>query len=210
MLERLPVFPLPSTVLFPDTDLPLHVFEPRYREMVRYCLDRHRIMGVALLKPGYEADYEGRPPIYEIFGAGEIVEADELDDGRFNIVVRGLERVRALRELPSVRGFRLFRTAPVAAPSASPDRMSERTLRSLAMRLANAVPDVKDPISRLLGEVRGSDLADQLACRLIPDAEKRQRILEEPDPERRYDLVTSEVAEVCLRLDPACRTGLVN
>ncbi|HEY8427238.1 MAG TPA: LON peptidase substrate-binding domain-containing protein, partial [Sandaracinaceae bacterium] len=74
-LAALPIFPLPSVVLFPGSVLPLHVFEPRYRAMMEDCVSRGpRAMAVALLRPGWERDYEGRPPVYEIAGAGRIVE----------------------------------------------------------------------------------------------------------------------------------------
>src|SRR5690606_21229592 len=83
-LAALPIFPLPSVVLFPGSVLPLHVFEPRYRAMMEDCVSRGpRAMAVALLRPGWERDYEGRPPVYEIAGAGRIVEWARRPDGRF-------------------------------------------------------------------------------------------------------------------------------
>jgi Lon protease-like protein len=93
-----PLFPLPNVVLFPDVPLPLHVFEPRYRAMVEDALGSHRTIGMALLKPGYEAEYHGRPPIYPIGCAGTIVREERLDDGRFNIVLQGRQRFRVVEE----------------------------------------------------------------------------------------------------------------
>ena len=60
----IPIFPLPSVVLFPNVFLPLHIFEPRYRQMFTEALAGDRMVGMVLLRPGYEADYEGTPPIY--------------------------------------------------------------------------------------------------------------------------------------------------
>ena len=60
----IPIFPLPNAVLFPNVFLPLHIFEPRYREMVADALQGDRIIGMVLLRPGWEADYDGRPAIY--------------------------------------------------------------------------------------------------------------------------------------------------
>ena len=68
----IPLFPLPNVVLFPSVFLPLHIFEPRYREMVGDALTGDRIIGMVLLRPGWEADYEGRPPIYPVGCAGLI------------------------------------------------------------------------------------------------------------------------------------------
>jgi len=110
--EKIPLFPLPNAVLFPGMPMPLHVFEPRYRKMVGDALDGPRIIGMVLLRAGFEADYEGRPPIYMIGCAGRMDRCDSLPDGRFNIVLRGLRRFQVLDEHPgepyriaSVRGL---------------------------------------------------------------------------------------------------------
>jgi uncharacterized protein len=78
--------------------LPLHVFEPRYRALVTDALGSHRTIGLTLLKPGYEADYHGRPPIYPLGCSGTIVEQEQMADGRFNIVLHGRERFRVVEE----------------------------------------------------------------------------------------------------------------
>ena len=98
MSDLLPLFPLPNVVLFPNVFLPLHIFEPRYREMVGDALAGDRMIGMALLKPGWESDYEGWPPVYPIGCSGVITHAERLQDGRFNIVLRGVERFRIVEE----------------------------------------------------------------------------------------------------------------
>src|SRR5207247_4249108 len=98
MSELLPIFPLPNVVLFPNGLLPLHVFEPRYREMVADALASDRMIGMALLKPGWEHEYEGHPPVYPIGSNGVITHVERLDDGRYNIVLREVERFRILEE----------------------------------------------------------------------------------------------------------------
>ena len=94
----LPLFPLPDAVLFPQMPLPLHVFEPRYRKMVADALQTHRTIGMILLQPGWEADYEGRPAVYPIGCAGTIERSQALDDGRYNILLRGRTRFRVVSE----------------------------------------------------------------------------------------------------------------
>lgn len=96
--ERIPLFPLPNAVLFPGMPLPLHVFEPRYRKMVGDALKGPRVIGMVLLRAGFEADYEGRPPIFTIGCAGRMDRCETLPDGRFNVVLRGLCRFRVLDE----------------------------------------------------------------------------------------------------------------
>ncbi|HYU79351.1 MAG TPA: LON peptidase substrate-binding domain-containing protein [Vicinamibacterales bacterium] len=94
----IPLFPLPNVVLFPNVFLPLHIFEPRYRQMVHRALAADRMIGMVLLKPGFEGDYEGTPPIYDVGCAGSITHVERLPDGRFNIVLRGVEKFRVQRE----------------------------------------------------------------------------------------------------------------
>src|SRR5436189_563019 len=96
--ELLPLFPLPNVVLFPNVFLPLHVFEPRYREMVGDALAGDRLIGMVLLRPGYERDYDGRPPVYPVGCRGVMTHAERLPDGRYNIVLRGLDRFRIIAE----------------------------------------------------------------------------------------------------------------
>src|SRR5256885_10943458 len=94
----IPLFPLPNVVLFPNVFLPLHIFEPRYRQMVADALQGDRIIGMVLLRPGYEADYQGRPPTYEVGCAGVITHSQPLSDGRYDIVLRGIEQFRITSE----------------------------------------------------------------------------------------------------------------
>jgi Lon protease-like protein len=96
--DLLPIFPLPNVVLFPNVFLPLHIFERRYREMVADALKSDRMIGMVLLRPGWQQDYEGRPPVYPVGCSGLITHVDPLADGRYNIVLRGVERFRIVEE----------------------------------------------------------------------------------------------------------------
>src|SRR5438046_3864423 len=98
MSDLLPLFPLPNVVLFPNVFLPLHIFEPRYREMTADALASDRMLGMVLLRPGWQHDYEGRPPVYPIGCSGVITHVAQLANGRYNIVLRGMERFRIVRE----------------------------------------------------------------------------------------------------------------
>ncbi|MBI3784567.1 MAG: LON peptidase substrate-binding domain-containing protein [Deltaproteobacteria bacterium] len=88
--SKIPVFALPNVVLFPGVPLPLHIFEPRYRDMVADALAGDNVVGMTLLRGNWQSDYEGRPSIFEIGCAGKIVSADKLPDGRFNILLQGI------------------------------------------------------------------------------------------------------------------------
>jgi len=123
----IPIFPLPTAVLFPHVFLPLHVFEPRYREMVEDALQADRIIGMTLLRPGWELEYEGRPPIYPIGCAGLMTHAERLPGGRFNIVLRGLQKFRVLGE-DAGRSYRLARVESIQEPAPA-DGDAMRVLR---------------------------------------------------------------------------------
>ena len=127
--SSLPIFPLPTTVLFPNVFLPLHIFEPRYRQMFAESLAGDRLIGMVLLQLGYEADYDDRPPIYTTGCSGLITHAERLDDGRYNVVLRGIEKFTiAHEEAPAVG--RLYRTAVISGLAGKPGtRAIPRCLR---------------------------------------------------------------------------------
>ena len=102
----IPLFPLPDAVLFPRMPLPLHVFEPRYREMVRDALRGSRLIGMVLLRGDWEREYGGRPRIFTTGTVGQMVHVEELPDGRYNVVLRGVKRFVIQQELPPTRAYR--------------------------------------------------------------------------------------------------------
>lgn len=196
-LEELPLFPLPGTVWFPGTPLALHVFEPRYRELTRDCLEGHRVFAVPLLLPGYEEDYEGSPPIRLVAGAGRIVEEQALPGGRWNLLCEGLARVR-LEERTSRRTYRAAKAEVIGDvyPPAGPDalRAEVATLLGAASPIVAFVrrSDSRFTIGVEAGMTAGR-IADVCAHRLVPDAAVRQEILEATDVATRLALVTRAV-----------------
>ena len=120
MSDLLPIFPLPNVVLFPNVFLPLHIFEPRYREMVADAVASDRMMGMVLLRPGWQHEYEQRPPVYPVGCSGVITHVEQLADGRYNIVLRGVERFRILEE-DHAKSYRLALVEPVPERSGSGD-----------------------------------------------------------------------------------------
>src|SRR5688500_8300962 len=130
----IPFFPLPNVVLFPHVFLPLHIFEPRYREMVADALGGDRLIGMVLLRPGWEADYDGRPPVYPIGCAGVITHQDRMPDGRYNIVLRGLEKFRITGEDAS-EAYRVARVESLHEPFADTERAEISAARQRLERL---------------------------------------------------------------------------
>lgn len=177
-LDELPVFPLPKTVLFPGALLPLHVFEPRYCAMVRECLASHKTMAVALLRDGKEGN-----AFEPIAGVGVIVDAVNLPDGRYNILVQGRARAR-LEELPFLPPYRRARATLVQPPAvAEPSACDVAALLSSAAGFAAAMrtrnPDFELPFPPQMSPTQVADLA---AHYLVFDPRERQALLEELDP----------------------------
>jgi Lon protease-like protein len=158
MSDLLPLFPLPNVVLFPNVFLPLHIFEPRYREMVADALTSDRMIGMVLLKAGWQHAYEGRPPVYPIGCSGVITHAERLEDGRYNLVLRGVERFRIIEE-DRGRAYRRASVEPVAERAlGAEDRVSLRRQRSRLEELM--APVVERQIERsgvVESETRGGD-----------------------------------------------------
>lgn len=88
--SRIPIFALPNVVLFPGIPLPLHIFEPRYRDMVRDAMEGEKLIGMALLRGDWQRRYEERPDVFDICCAGKLANVESLPDGKFNILLQGL------------------------------------------------------------------------------------------------------------------------
>ncbi len=202
--SRLPIFPLPSVQLFPHALLPLHVFEPRYRDMVRDAMAGERLIAIASFQPGYEANYHGRPAVRPIIGVGAIVGHEAIsDDGRANIVLRGLTRARIERELAPDQAYRLVEAATVADElTAALDASSARdTLVLLADQLALKLPSGGETLRELArSQPDLGALVDVLSAALVTDPDDRQLLLETLDVGARVDRVSNEIATVLTRL----------
>jgi uncharacterized protein len=120
----IPLFPLPDVVLFPDVSLPLRIFEPRYRALMADALKGNRLIGMVLLQPGHEAEYEGRPPIFAIGCAGVITQEEQLPNGEYTLVLRGLQKFRVTGEDPG-GAYRVARITPLPEASLNASQASD-------------------------------------------------------------------------------------
>ncbi len=136
----IPLFPLPATHLFPKTYLPLHIFEPRYREMIEDALSdpnaASRMVGMVLLKEHWEKDYYGNPSIHPIGCIGRIMQIQRLNDGRYNLVLYGLDTFLVKEEL-SGRNYRRAWIEPLRSSSnlvtALPDAVRSELIAALQL-----------------------------------------------------------------------------
>ena len=190
------LFPLPHLLLFPGTVVPLHIFEPRYRDLVDAALAGNRRLALFLLEPGHEKDYQGSPPIHPVGCLGRIVDHFRLPDGRFNIAVLGLERIRILEEIPG-RSYRRARyESLVEEPTAIENPVLERFLDLLHIVICRS-PGALRQIDFSPGDIRLPGLlADKAAAALRLDAEIRQAYLEETHLGRRIERMTTDLEQL--------------
>ena len=149
------MFPLPGVFLFPLQILPLHIFEPRYRQMIEDSLDGPGRIVLATVPQEHEADLAGAPPVFPIAGLGEIARHQRLPDGRFLIWLAGLARVR-IDEIESDRPYRKVRFEPMEEVSASPGeaaRLKEPLVQAILARRKDVLNFPDDVPTGLLADV---------------------------------------------------------
>jgi hypothetical protein len=207
MPRLLPVLPLPNVVLFPRAILPLHIFEPRYKLMTNDVLTSHRHLAMALLKPGWEKNYNGKPPIEPIVCVGEIVSAEQLEDGKFNFLLQGKKRARVLREI-SHNPYRLADLEPIEeTPTLEIDLEPHR---GALVKLFTDTPLAALPLARQFREllsapINTADIADLAAFNMLEDVPTKQQLLEDSNVPHRIQSLIQELAQLSGSLNPALR-----
>jgi len=171
----IPIFPLQDVMLFPRATRPLHIFEPRYRDMVADALAGDGLIGMVMLEPGYEADYEGRPPVFPVGTVGVIAESEELPDGGYNIVLGGLAKFRITGEDTS-RSYRLAHIELIPDPMTTADQV---TLGDLREELNGLVP-IGLPGIQVPDGLGNEDLVNGIAQLIEIDPLDRLGLLEQP------------------------------
>lgn len=186
------LFPLPNLVFFPHTLQPLHIFEPRYRQMTADALCGDRLMAPVLLQPGWDTTTAKQPAIHQVACVGRIIADQLLSDGRSNLLLRGLCRVRIIEEIPSEKLYRSARVELIHDRNDAPVEMLMDLRKQLEERI---LPKFKDgPIAKQLDELFHSELplgalCDVLAFALPIPLEWKQKMLEEPSEDVRANML---------------------
>jgi Lon protease-like protein len=155
--------------------LPLHIFEERYRALTRDALAGDRIIGMSLLRTGFEGDYEGRPPIYPVGCAGVISHSDRLPDGRYNIVLHGLSKFRIVEEMTE-GDYRRARIEPLTEVT---DAAGRRQIKDLRTRIEGLLLSaLKATEVQIPGSLSDEDLIHALSQYLQFEPAERQALLE--------------------------------
>jgi len=172
-LSALPIFPLPDVVLLPLSMAPFHIFEPRYRAMLADVLAADGLLGIGTLDVGFEREGATAPRICPEVAVAQVVQSQELPDGRFNIVVGHLASVRLVEEITADTLYRVFAVERI--DESEPDPAELEGLRAMVRRLGSLTPSAGEEAARLAA-VEGMELVHSLA----------RRVYTTPDPRRAY------------------------
>jgi uncharacterized protein len=180
--DVLPIFPLARTVLLPGEVLPLHIFEPRYRDMVRDAIATHRVIGMVRILSDQELPEEGTPEVEPVGCVGLIAHHQRLDDGRYLIWLVGIERFRIEEELSSPYAYRQVRVAYMPLEETSEDvagvQPMRRDLKTTLPGLVEADEATRLEVARQISDVSDTQLL-ALACHVLDmQSEEKQQVLE--------------------------------
>lgn len=198
-----PLFPLPNAVLFPHVALPLHIFEPRYRQMVADCLNEERWIALALLKPGWEPSADDRPAVHEMVCLGRITSAERLSSGKYNVILTGVHRAVVVDEpetdLPyRVGKLELYRDFYSIEPLV--DRADRQ--QDLLAGFRRLFPQTRS--DSLMAQVLEADLPLGVLCDLLGavlpiEPAQKLSLLEELDVDLRSDLLLDRIRQLLAR-----------
>lgn len=195
---RARLFPLPNLVLFPHILQPLHIFEQRFRDLFDDAIETDELIAMAHLLPGWEADYEGDPPVFPIACLGRITSYKRLPDGRCNLLLRGVRRIRLCEEFDNGKTFREA-DAELLEDYYS-DGGAERRVRleeELVSAFAASCPDLEE-VQQHLDELRSEGiclgmLTDILGYALDLDLAVKDELLGELDVVRRAEILLAQL-----------------
>lgn len=193
-----PVMTLPGTVFFPGVNLPLHIFEPRYRQMLKDALNRDRLFAVAALDQ-FTAKSMGRfEPPFDVATIGVIRACQENDDGTSNLVIRGLSRIR-IKDIAREEPYRLIRIEPQQTTAGAPEHMLHDLRQSLEQAISTLntlTKGISEEAMRFLNSVQEPDaFCDLAAFSLCPDIPTKQGLLETLNTAARYRALIGHLAQ---------------
>ena len=205
------LFPLPNLVLFPHVMQPLHVYERRYRELLEDALAGDRLIAMAILAPGWETDYEGRPPLEPVACLGRVTTHHQLEDGAYNVLLLGLCRVWLVEEVEPGSSFREAEVElwkDYCPPQEAAGRGAlQRKLRNAFVKVLPMLPDAQEQLDQLLGsDVSLGVLTDVISYMLDIDLAAKEELLAQVDVHRRAELLLGHLAAAAEDREPA-RSG---
>ncbi|HEX3601474.1 MAG TPA: LON peptidase substrate-binding domain-containing protein [Lacipirellulaceae bacterium] len=195
------LFPLPNLVLYPHVMQPLHIFEDRYREMLEDALAGDQLITMSVLEPGWETDYESRPPISQHACLGKVVAHHRLDDGHYNLLLLGVQRARILQELDPIRSFRQARVELIEdcydfQSACERGRVQEELMSAFRTQLPCAC-ELPEQLEGMLTDQLPLGLLTDLAAYTLPlAAEVKMQLLAECRVRGRAEILLGEVKKL--------------
>ena len=184
-----PVFPLSTVVFFPNTLLPLHIFEPRYRDMLSDSLNSEKIIAMALLKPGWDENYYGSPDVFDVAGMGRIVSSETFSDGRSNIVLYGLKRIKIL-EFIEDKPYRKAKIEILESINGNDESNYRGKLKKIVSDWNDMLGEkYKEHQLNVNLELPLSNLTDVMASLIFTNIFDKQNFLEETNVEKRAEML---------------------
>lgn len=205
VLAELPIFPLEKAHLFPGAVLPLHIFEPRYVEMLQDTLDSGKnTIAIAEISRGVVPGADAVPVVEPIMGVGVVFAAEKLEGERWNVLLRGVGRVRMLHELETSKAYRLICAKALDEVGVETSHPLHGQLRSLLGQLADVAPEAKEVLHVIMSQGKTpSALTNLLGAHATADPQLRRRMLHETHVERRLALAVRHIGQTLLeRLEP--------
>jgi Lon protease-like protein len=192
------LFPLPNLVLFPGAVQPLHIFEPRYRQMTADALAGDRLIALVLPMPGWEKDYAGKPALHDVACVGRIGAEQQLADGRFNLLLHGLRRIRIIEEVSQAKLYRAARVEfldEAAYSDVAEEAVFRQRLREHAPEWFGGQTELRDQFLGLIDSDLGLGvLIDLIAFALPLDPEFKQMLLEELNVPQRFERLLHQLS----------------
>ena len=190
---------MPNLVLFPHVMQPLHIFEPRYRDMLEDAIAGDRLVAMALLAPGWESDYDGRPALYPVACLGRITTYFRLADGTYNVLLLGLRRVKLLGEVQSHSRFRKARVEIREDHYPSQEiedyDLLHNKLRKAFLQILPFLPEAQEQLDQLTDtDISLGMLTDIMSYMLDMNLGKKQSLLAEIDVYRRAETLLKYLA----------------
>jgi Lon protease-like protein len=199
------LFPLPNLVLFPQVVQGLHIFEPRYRQLLTDALAGDRLIAVVLLQPGWEEEYDATPTVESMACLGRVGWHEKLPDGRFNLRLRGLSRLRITEEMPTDRLYRVGHgeliTDVVPADLGKLKRLRKALAEAVLPRFSADGPAQQQLKELFQGDESLGHVCDVLSYALPLPIEMKQALLNEPHVDIRAEIITQALQVSAARAD---------
>ncbi len=209
---RVRVFPVPNLVMFPHIVQALHVFEPRYRELLRHALAGDRLIAMGFLCPGWEKHAEADPAIGNVLCLGRIISHTRLAQRKSNVLLLGLRRARLIRELPPVHSYRQAQVElmedvyPAEGLEDRPRR--KRRLMEYFRRIVPKETATQGQLEQLLGsQIPLGVLTDLVAYSVHVDLEYKQNMLSEVNVDRRAEVLMDHLERLLSRRSRVAKIG---